>query len=71
MSNNLMIDLKERKDQDGRVFYVGKLKAPANIDCREGVTFLVFISDVGEEQLQIAPYQDKDKEKDKLKPKEV
>lgn len=64
-SNNLMIDLKKREDADGKTFYVGKLKAPMQIDCREGATFLIFLSDVGEEQLQIAPFQDRqDKTKD-------
>lgn len=65
-TNNLMIDLKQRTDADDRVFYVGKLKGPFSIDCKDGVTFLVFISDSGEEQLQIAPFQEKEK-KDKTK----
>ncbi len=54
MSKNLTIDLKASTDGDGRVFYVGKIKAPVLIDCSEGVAFLIFTSDVGEEQLQIA-----------------
>ena len=55
MSNkNLTIDLKARKDVDGQTFYVGKLKCPIRIDCSEGAVFLVFVSDKGEEQLQIA-----------------
>lgn len=55
MSNkNLIIDLKMRKDIDGQPFYVGKLKAPVSIDCSEGVVFLVFVSDSGEEELQVA-----------------
>jgi hypothetical protein len=55
MSNtNLTIDLKARKDIDGQVFYVGKLKAPMTIDCRKGAVFLVFVSDKGDEQLQVA-----------------
>lgn len=59
MSTNLKMDLKKRTDQDGRVFYVAKLKGPMSIDCRDGVTFLVFTSDDGDEQLQIAPFHDK------------
>jgi hypothetical protein len=55
MSNhNLTLDLKTRKDIDGQTFYVAKLKTPALIDCSKGVVFLVFVSDKGEEQLQIA-----------------
>jgi hypothetical protein len=61
MSNkNLTIDLKARKDVDGQTFYVGKLKCPIMIDASEGVVFLVFVSDKGEEQLQIATMDKKE-----------
>jgi hypothetical protein len=61
MSNkNIVIDLKARKDVDGQIFYVGKVKAPVLIDCSEGAVFLVFVSDKGEEQLQIAVMDNKD-----------
>jgi hypothetical protein len=61
MSNkNLVIDLKARKDKDGKVFYVGKIRAPVLIDCSEGASFLIFISDPNEEQLQIAPMDERD-----------
>lgn len=53
-SKNLIVDLKKSVDGDGRVYYVGKLKAPALIDCSKGAAFLIFTSDEGEEQLQIA-----------------
>lgn len=65
MSNkNISIDLKARKDVDGQTFYVGKIKAPALIDCKDGVVFLVFVSDKGEEQLQIACMDNKDDDKE-------
>lgn len=55
MSNkNLTVDLKARKDIDGNKFYVGKLEFPGNISCKDGVVFLIFISEDGGEQLQIA-----------------
>lgn len=61
MSNkNIVIDLKARKDVDGQTFYVGKIKAPVLIDCYPGAVFLVFVSDKGEEQLQIAVMDNKD-----------
>ncbi len=63
MSNkNITVDLKSRKDVDGQTFYVGKIKAPVLIDCSLGTVFLVFISDKGEEQLQIALMDTKDLE---------
>lgn len=61
MSNkNIVIDLKARKDVDGQTFYVGKVKAPVSIDCREGAVFLIFVSDKGEEQMQICLMDNKD-----------
>jgi hypothetical protein len=63
MSNkNITIDLKARTDKDGMIFYVGKVKAPVLIDCEKGAVFLVFISDKGDEQLQIALMDNKDVE---------
>ena len=59
-NNNLTIDLKARKDIDGQTFYVGKLKGPMMIDCTKGVTFLVFVADENEEQLQIALMEKRD-----------
>ena len=61
-NKNLVIDLKSRKDVDGQKFYVGKIKAPVMIDCSEGAVFLVFVSDVGDEQLQIALMDKKDED---------
>lgn len=61
MSNhNVTVDLKARKDIDGQTFYVGKIKAPVMIDCTKGVVFLVFVSDKGEEQLQVALMDNKE-----------
>ena len=55
MSKNVIIKLKERKDSEGRVYYIGKIASPVMIDCRDGAAFLVFLSEPGNEQLQIAP----------------
>ncbi len=61
MSNkNVTIDLKARKDMDGQTFYVGKIKAPVLIDCSAGAVFLIFVSDKGDEQLQIALMDNKE-----------
>ena len=57
-NKNLVIDLKSRADKDGRTFLVGKLKAPVLIDCSDGAVFLIFMSDKGDEQLQIALMDD-------------
>ena len=61
-NNNVTVDLKARKDKDGMTFYVGKIKAPMLIDCSKGAVFLVFVSDQGDEQLQIAMMDNKDQE---------
>lgn len=61
MSNkNITLDLKPRKDKDGMTFYVAKVKAPVMIDCSQGVVFLVFTADPGDEQLQIAQMDNKE-----------
>ena len=61
MSNkNLTIDLKARKDVDGLTFYIGRLKGPFVINCKDGVTFLMFVSEKNNEQLQIAAMESKD-----------
>lgn len=52
-NNNLSIDLHPRKDADGNTFYVAKLEFPGTIELKDGAVFLVFISDQGNEQLQI------------------
>ena len=54
-NNNLKIDLYPQKDRNGKVFHIAKLSGPFNIDCSEGVVFLVFTAESGSEQLQIAP----------------
>lgn len=74
--NNLKIELEPRVDENQQVYYVGKLNAPVKIDCSQGVAFLVFLSDQGAEELQIAftdnegnftdPYQSKGRTKLKL-----
>ena len=57
---NLTIELRARKDKDGATFYVGKIKAPILIDCKDGAVFLIFTSDPNEEQLRIAIMDEKD-----------
>ena len=61
-NNNLTIDLKRRLDKDGQTFYVGKIKAPVMVDCSKGCVFLIFVSDLHEEQLQIALMDNDNKE---------
>jgi len=61
MSNsNLKVDLYPRKDIDGNTYYVGKLRFNGNITFKDGMTFLIFVSDKGNEQLQLAPMDSKD-----------
>lgn len=52
---NLTIKLNSNQDRDGKTYYVGKLKFDGSISFKDGVTFLLFISDEGDEQLQLAP----------------
>lgn len=54
MSNNLTIPLEPREDKKGNMFYIGRLETPISIDFTNGLTLLVFLSESGDEELQIA-----------------
>jgi hypothetical protein len=55
MSDNLCIDLEPRVDNDGRTYFIGRLRGDIQISAKEGLVFLVFTAVPGEEQLQLAP----------------
>ncbi len=57
-SKNLVIELKSRKDKNGQTFFVGKLKCPVLIDASDGVVFLIYTSESGAEELQVALMDD-------------
>lgn len=58
MNPNLKIDLEPREDKNHQIFYLGKLKIPLLLDCSKGMAFLIFVSQEGEEELQIAELDD-------------
>jgi hypothetical protein len=64
MSNNLKIELKTRKDKNGNTFYLGKLRVPALIDLKDGCVFIIYTSELGCEELQIAPMDNRQKDMD-------
>ena len=52
--NNLKIELDPRFDKDDNIFHIGRLRSPIVIDLSQGATFLVFLSEDGSEEIQIA-----------------
>jgi len=70
------VDLEPRPDSTPQknIYYIGRLQAPVTIDLTNGVTFLIFLSESGDEEVQIA-INDKEnvsfggfkKKKDRLK----
>lgn len=46
---------KIAKDANGQPYYIGKLQHPGTLDFEYGVSFFVFVSEEGLEELQIAP----------------
>ena len=52
--NNIAVELEERNTEDGKVFYIGRLDVGATVDASQGIVFLVFTADPGEEELQIS-----------------
>jgi hypothetical protein len=56
-NDRLSIELEPRTDDQGRKYFVGKLKAPIKIDCENGVAFLIFVSEEGCEEMQVCNAQ--------------
>ncbi len=52
--SHLVVDLEPRDDAKDNIYYIGRLKAPIFIDLSSGVTLLIFLSESGDEELQIA-----------------
>lgn len=51
------IDLNKHTDGNGATFYTGKLQFPGIMQFDNGASFMVFTSEPGYEQLQIAPLE--------------
>lgn len=51
---NFKIELDPREDKEQQIYYLAKKSAPLILDCRKGVAFLLFVSEDGNEELQIA-----------------
>jgi hypothetical protein len=52
----LKIELKKiPRDANGQPYYIGKLQFPGTLDFEEGVSFMVFTSEEGFEEIQMAP----------------
>lgn len=66
MSNyNLSLPLTKREDKNGKAFFICKIKSPVLIDLSKGATFLIFASEEGLEEMQIALFQEKPERDDK------
>lgn len=52
--DRLKLELEPCLDRFNNKYYIAKLKGPFTIDCKNGVSFLVFTANPGEEELQIA-----------------
>ncbi len=59
-NNNLRIDLKAKRDKDGAIYYIGRLKGPFTIDCSQGISLIIFTADQGSEELQISAMDNKE-----------
>lgn len=53
-SKPFVVQLDAREDKDQVIYFLGSRRGPINIDCSQGVAFLLFVSEEGEEELQIA-----------------
>lgn len=57
--NKLSVALIPNIDRNGKKYYLGKLRFPGTIDCKDGVVFMMFVSEDGAEELQIGTLVDK------------
>lgn len=53
-NNNLIIDLVPKLDKRDNIYHLGKIKFPGRIIFNNSVTFLIFLSEEDEEEIQIA-----------------
>ena len=72
--NNLKILLKDKQDKNDNKYFVGKQEFPGTLDLSKGVAFLIFLSEMCEEEIQIAHLNKENvtfskftKQKDRLK----
>lgn len=52
-TEKLTIPLTASQDRHGKKYYIGRLQFPGDIDMREGAMFWIFVSEEGNEELQI------------------
>jgi hypothetical protein len=43
------------RDSNGQPYYIGKLQFPGELNFERGVSFMIFVSEEGQEEIQIAP----------------
>lgn len=53
LAEKLRIRLDKKKDADGKIYYLAKVKFPGTLDFKDGAVFLIFTSEEGEEEMQI------------------
>jgi hypothetical protein len=51
--DRLKIDISERQDAYGKIYYIAKILFNGYIDCSEEITFMIFNSRKGLEQIQV------------------
>ena len=59
--DKLRVRLDPVLDRNRKTYYLGKLKFPGMLDCTNGIVFLVYTSEEGAEEIQIAEYAPKEK----------
>lgn len=52
-SNSMQVTLSSLLDRNGNIYHIGRVNFPGYIDCNDGVVFLIFLSEEGEETLHI------------------
>jgi len=55
----LRVNLFRLTDSESNPYFVGKLQFPGDLNFKRGISFMVFVSETGSEELQIGPVDER------------
>ena len=61
VDEDIVVRLEKRLDANDKPYFIGRIRSPIDIACKDGVVFLLFISEEGNEEMHIKGYAPKKK----------
>lgn len=59
VDEDIVVRLEKRLDANDKPYFIGRIRSPIDIVCKDGVVFLLFISEEGNEEMHIKGYAPK------------